>query len=84
MMDKFGYTEREARVAMHLDRAEALLTELARENNPGSDLGHIIWKETHIREHIRALRRELGMFVLYRDYPQGWGYIPPKDNEMED
>lgn len=75
MMSKFGYAEREARVAIYLEEAERLLTELTEEDDSVSDLGNIIWKETHTREHFRALHRQLGVFVLRRDYPEGWGYV---------
>lgn len=84
MMSKFGYTEKEARIAILLEEAEKLLRELTRENDPGSTLGDIIWRETHTQEHFNALHRQLGIRVLRRDYPEGWGYTPPKDeNEQE-
>lgn len=89
MMSKFGFTEKEARVAIHLEEAEKLLRELTREDNSMSGssmpkLGSIVWIETHTREHFRALRRQLGVFVLRRDYPEGWGYTPVKDENEQD
>ena len=46
-------------------------------------LGSIIWKETHMHEHFSALRRELALSVLSRDYPKGWGYIVPEQNDED-
>ncbi len=83
-MDRLGYTEQEARVAIHLEEAETLLRELTKESNIRSELGRIIWAETHTREHFRSLHRELAMLVLRRDYPNGWGYVPPRDDDESD
>ncbi len=82
MMGKFGYTEKEARVAIHLEDAERLLVELTREDDSMTYLGNIIWRETHTREHFRALHRQLGIFVLHRDYPEGWGYVSPENDDQ--
>lgn len=82
MMDKFGFTEEEARIAIHLDKAEELLDKLM-EDDPGHSLASIIWRETHTHEHFSALHRQLGLRVLRRDYPKGWGYVPPRDGEEE-
>lgn len=85
-MEEYGFTEREARVSLLLDKAEELLDELTRESIAESgipDLVNVVWRETHTREHFRALRRELAARVLHRDYPRGWGYIPPADDEEE-
>jgi hypothetical protein len=83
-MEKFGFTEREARVSIYLDEAENLLTELELETFPGPNIGHIVWRETHVREHFRALHRQLAIRVLRRDYPEGWGYRPAEGDEEED
>jgi hypothetical protein len=87
MMDDFGYTEQEARIAIHLDKAEELLDQLMRGNDTESGsaslLGHIVWTETHTHEHFNALRRRLGMRVLGRNYPKGWGHVPPENNEEQ-
>lgn len=81
-MEKYGFTEQEARVSLHLEKAEELLTELERERWPKS-IGHLIWSETHTREHFKALRRLLAVRVLRRDYPEGWGYEPAKESDDE-
>jgi len=84
VMDKFGLTEKEARVFVLLNEAETLLAELMSENNPGSDIGNIVWRETHIIEMFRGLYRQLGIFVLRRNYPEGWGHLPPpQDDDQE-
>ena len=87
-IDRFGFTEREALIFVYLQEAERLLLELTRERSiatsPGSPmprLGSIIWKETHMHEHFSALRRELALSVLSRDYPEGWGYIAPEQSD---
>jgi len=85
-MDEFGLTEREARISLHLAEAEELLESLMRESveESGTDLlALIVWRETHIAEHFRALHRELAMRVLRRRYPKGWGYIPPEDEDRD-
>jgi hypothetical protein len=85
-MDEFGLTEQEARVSIHLEEAEKLLEELMREgaSESGTDLlALIIWRETHVAEHFRALHRELAMRVLRRNYPEGWGYVPPEDEDQD-
>lgn len=76
MMSNFGYTEREARVAIHLEEAEKLLDELMVEIDPRPALGRIVWTETHTHEQFSALRRRLAMLVIRRDYPDGWGHMP--------
>ena len=85
-MDNFGFTEQEARVSIYLDRAEELLDELMRErvsdDEGGSLLAHIVWTETHTHEHFNALRRYLALRVLRRNYPKGWGYTPPEEEEQ--
>jgi hypothetical protein len=59
--------------------------ELAREDIPESESGslfaHFIWTETHTHEHFNALRRHLAQRVLSRNYPKGWGYVPPEEEE---
>ncbi len=45
-------------------------------------LGLIVWRDTHISEHFRGLRRELAMRVLRRNYPKARGYVPPKEEEQ--
>ena len=86
-MNNYGFTEQEARIFILLDKAEDLLDELMRARYPDEDggglLAHIVWTETHTHEHFNALRRHLGLSILRRNYPKGWGYIPPED-ENED
>ena len=83
-MEKFGFTEQDARVSIYLDEAEDLLTKLEREDQREHSMGHLLWRETHVREHFRALARHLAIRVLRRDYPDGWGYKPFGDDEEED
>lgn len=80
-MDKFGLTEKEARVFIHLEEAEKLFDELRDEVDPVANLGRIIWAETHTHEHFNALYRRLGMLVLRRNYPEGWGHVPPENDQ---
>jgi precorrin-4 methylase len=84
-VEKFGFTEREARIYLHLEEAEKLFAELAKENDddPVSDLARIVWVDTHTREHFQALYRRLGIRVLRRRYPQGWGYLPPENEDRD-
>jgi len=80
LMRKFGYTEKEARISVLLDEAEDLFAELI-QGDPGSDLGKIVWTETHVRERFNDLHRRLALRVLRRDYPEGWGHMPSEDEE---
>ncbi len=84
VMERFGFTEQEARVFIYLQEAEDLLDELAREDIESASaslFAHFIWTETHTHEHFNALRRHLAQRVLSRDYSEGWGYVPPKEEE---
>ncbi len=89
-MPRYGYTQKEAQAAYHLDRAWDFFEELHEElpagdpDNPPPDLEgsarrvwesihHEIYGHTSIHIHFRELRRFLGMRVLLRDYPEGWG-----------
>lgn len=84
-MEKNGFTdEREARALLLLDEARRLFVELINEQDSGATLTRIVWRDTHVFEHFRALYRQLGNFVLRRDYPEGWGYRPPSDDEEDD
>jgi hypothetical protein len=86
-MERLGLTEKEARVSVHLEQAQRLLFELMDEENSGESgtakFAGLILRETHIREHFRSLNRELAVRVLRRDYPEGWGYMPPRDDDQE-
>jgi hypothetical protein len=73
-MEKFGFTEQEARAFIHLSEARDLFAELTEEADPTARLRTIVWRDTHTFEHFRALFRSLAMRVLQRDYPEGWGY----------
>ena len=81
-MEKFGLTEKEARILVHLEEAEKLFDELRDEVDPVASLGRIIWAETHTHEDFNSLYRRLGMLVLRRNYPDGCGYVPPKNEEQ--
>lgn len=77
-MERFGFTEQEARVFVHLNEAEKLLDQLTMgedvsESDEGSILGHIVWTETHTFEAFNSLYRRLAVRVLRRRYPEGWG-----------
>lgn len=86
-MERFGFTEQEARVFTHLNEAQRLLERLTMvedvsEPNEGSMLGNVIWTETHTHEAFNALYRRLGIRVLRRRYPEGWG--APRSRGDED
>jgi len=88
-MERFGFTEQEARVYVHLNEAERLLDRLTMgedvsEADEGSVLGHIVWSETHTFEAFNALYRRLGLRVLRRRYPEGWGSFKRSADEDQD
>ena len=85
-MERFGFTEHEARIFVHLNEAERLLeqsttSEDASELDEGAMLGDIIWTETHTHEAFNSLYRRLGIRVLRRRYPQGWGGARRREEE---
>lgn len=81
----FGFTEKEARISLYLEKAEELFDQLSREyedeDDPGDLLARLIWAETHTHEYFSALHRKLGIRVLSRHYPKGWGYVPPESED---
>lgn len=81
----FGFTEKEARISLYLEKAEELFDELTieaqDEDEPADLLARLIWVETHTHEYFSALHRKLGIRVLHRDYPNGWGYAPPRNED---
>jgi hypothetical protein len=81
-MEKYGLTDQEARIYLHLSEARKLFVDSTEKDYPEPSLGNIIWRETHTYEHFRALFRELAIRVLSRNYPEGWGYVPPRDEEQ--
>ena len=87
LMVRYGFTEKEARIYLHLDEAERLLDDLVhqdrKERSSGSQIGAIIWRDTHVHEAFSTLHRRLAMRVLKRLYPKGYGYVPPEGEEDE-
>ena len=81
-MEKYGFTDQEARIYLLLSEARRLFVDLTEEDSPEASLGNIIWRETHTYEHFRALFRELAIRVLTRNYPEGWGYVAPEQEEQ--
>ncbi len=84
-MRRYGYNEREAQAAYHLHRAWDLFEEMDEEAvdegaSHGSALqeevykfGMRVFRDMHFGTHFAELNRWLGMRVLRRDYPEGWG-----------
>lgn len=80
-MEKFGFTEQEARAFIYLAEARDLFAELTEEADSTASLQNIVWRDTHTFEHFRALFRSLGMRVLQRKYPEGWGNTSNDEDE---
>jgi hypothetical protein len=97
---RFGFEEREAGAAWHLRRAAELIAELRKadveerlrreekETFPPEEAYPLVSREMagaqSIRQHFSALYRELGVRVLRRTFPDGWGGdTTPTDEEEE-
>ncbi len=71
LMERYGYEEKEALAAYHLNRAEDLFNELF--GNPDAPGMSSIVTWPLFGTAFFGLRRLLGSRVLRRDYPEGWG-----------
>lgn len=76
LMERFGYTEQEARAAFHLGRAEDLLEEVfldsALEGGGGRGVGKLVWM-AYYGQHFGAIKGLLARKSAGRAYPEGWG-----------
>lgn len=98
LMRRFGFSEKEALAAHHLDKAWALCEEIHKEafaeksdaTQPNlEEAARELWEgihreiygHVHIHAHFRELYRFLGMKVLERHYPEGWGREPQDEEE---
>lgn len=79
-MEKFGFTDKEARAFVHLVEARDLFAELAEVTDSTTRLQNVVWRDTHTFEHFRALFRTLAIRVLEREYPDGWGAALDDEN----
>jgi hypothetical protein len=77
-MIRFGLGEAEARALYHLAQAEDIFDALY-SSEPG--LATEVRKEIYIRSHFDALRKQLALLVIQRDYPEGWGRGPSAEPE---
>lgn len=80
LMNRYGVEEPEARILYHLAEAEDLFDSLY-EPEPGRRASTAIFKGIYIQPHFYALRKQLGMRVLGKDYPEGWGRPPEPAEE---
>lgn len=81
-MRRFGFEEKEAEALYHLDKARDLFDEISVGDEKG--FAKLLFFEMDAGTLFRQLRRHLAMRVLRRNYPEGWGYVPPTDDEEED
>jgi hypothetical protein len=90
LMRRYGYEEEEAEIAHYLREARNRLLELLRaeaeaeaEAEPGTF--RRLYEETFIQSsvlpHFTALSNLLATRVLARQFPEGWGYRPPREEE---
>jgi hypothetical protein len=78
-MRRYGLEEEaEARLVYHLAQAEDIFDALY-SSETGISAG--LYKQIHIRSHFNALRQQLAVRVVQRDYPEGWGRkrVQPQD-----
>jgi hypothetical protein len=87
LMRRYGYEE-EAEIAYHLREARTRLFELLRaEAKAEAGVGGFrrFYEETFIQSsvlpHFTALNSLLATRVLARQFPEGWGFRPPREEE---
>jgi hypothetical protein len=78
IVETHGTTKQEARIIYHLDSARELINDL----EPPE--GWSIRNRVSVELNLRALYRLIGIRVLERNYPEGWGFIPQYEDEQED
>jgi hypothetical protein len=86
LMRRYGYEE-EAEIAYHLREARTRLFELLRaEAEAGAGGFRRFYEETFIQSsvlpHFTALSNLLATRVLARQFPEGWGFSPPREEEV--
>jgi hypothetical protein len=94
LMRRYGYEEKEAEIAYHLREARTRLFELLRaeakaeaeaEAEAGVGGFRRFYEETFIQSsvlpHFTALSSLLATRVLARQFPEGWGFRPPREEE---
>lgn len=82
LIERFGFEEKEAEAFYHLNKARDLFDELS----VGDErrFAKLLFFEMDAGTLFRQLRRHLAVRVLRRNYPEGWGYIPPEDTEKKE
>lgn len=75
LMRRNGLTETEAVAAYHLGRALDAFKEVYPVDENAIDAGLFteLRNDMHFGLHFDALYKILGIRVLHRDYPEGWG-----------
>jgi hypothetical protein len=88
LMRRYGYEEEEAEIAYHLSEARTRLFELLQaeaEAEAGARGFRRFYEETFIQSsvlpHFTALSSLLARRVLARQFPEGWGFRPPHEEE---
>jgi len=86
LMCRYGYEE-EAEIAYHIREARNRLFELLRaEAEAGSGAFRRFYEETFIQSsvlpHFTALSNLLARRVLARQFPEGWGFRPPRGGRI--
>jgi hypothetical protein len=87
---RYGYEEEEAVIAYHLREARSRLFDLLRaearveaEAEPGGfpRLYEEMFIMSNVIPHFSALSNLLSTRVLARQFPEGWGFQPPREEE---
>jgi hypothetical protein len=83
IMRRNGLDEREALAAYHLHRAWEGFEELYgyNDDDPILGFGQDLQNQIYFGVHFSALNKMLGLRVLQRDYPEGWGGRPATSTE---
>jgi hypothetical protein len=88
LMHRYGYEEEEAEIAYHLREARSRLFELLRaearaeaEAVPGGfpRVYEEMFILSNVIPHFNGLSNLLATRVLARQFPEGWGFQPPRE-----
>jgi hypothetical protein len=87
LKQRYGYEEQEAEIAYHLreayERFTKLLSNDVSEEGPLPEFSARLFMMSTVDPHFRALNSLLARGMLGRDYPEGWGSQPAREEEEQ-
>jgi hypothetical protein len=74
LMNRYGFSEKEALAAHHLRQAHKLFDEIFASQEEEPTYAANVFNEITYGIHFITLAHKLGRAVLNRDYPAGWAH----------